>query len=52
MGALATGRALQAIASELIGQNIQKRSGEREFHEGLRDWIRIRDERIQGMTPR
>jgi len=39
--------ALQAIASELIGQNIQKRSGEREFHEGLRDWIRIRDERIQ-----
>jgi hypothetical protein len=39
--------ALQAIASELIGQNTQKRSGESEFHDGIRQWIRIRDERIQ-----
>jgi hypothetical protein len=39
--------ALQAIASELIGQNTQKRSGETEFHDGIRHWIRVRDERIQ-----
>jgi hypothetical protein len=39
--------ALQAIASELIGQNTQKRSGESEFHEGLRQWMKIREERIQ-----
>jgi hypothetical protein len=39
--------ALQAIASELIGQNTQKRSGESEFHDGIRHWIRVRDERIQ-----
>jgi hypothetical protein len=39
--------ALQAIASELIGQNPQKRSGESELHDGVRQWIRVRDERIQ-----
>jgi len=39
--------ALQSIASELIGQNTQKRSGENEFHEGLRQWMKIREERIR-----
>jgi hypothetical protein len=31
----------------LIGQNTQKRSGESELHDGIRQWIRVRDERIQ-----
>ena len=39
--------ALQAIASELIGQNTQQRRGENEFHGGLRRWIEIREERIR-----
>jgi hypothetical protein len=39
--------ALQSIASELIGQNTQKRSGENEFYEGLRQWMKIREERIR-----
>jgi hypothetical protein len=39
--------ALQAIASELIGQNTQQRRGENEFHEGLRQWMKIREERIR-----
>jgi hypothetical protein len=39
--------ALQSIASELIGQNTQKRTGENEFHEGLRQWMKIREERIR-----
>jgi hypothetical protein len=39
--------ALQAIASELIGQATQKRSGESEFHDGLREWMKIREERIR-----
>jgi hypothetical protein len=39
--------ALQAIASELTGQNTQKRRGESEFHEGIRDWVRVREERIR-----
>jgi hypothetical protein len=34
--------ALQAIASELIGQNTQKRSGESEFHDGIRQWSEYR----------
>jgi hypothetical protein len=38
---------LQAVASELIDQNKQKRSGESEFHEGIRDWMRVREERIR-----
>jgi hypothetical protein len=36
---------LQAIASELIGQNMQQRSGESELHQGILDWIRVREER-------
>jgi hypothetical protein len=39
--------ASQATASELIGQATQKRSGESEFHDGLREWARIRERRFQ-----
>jgi hypothetical protein len=39
--------ALQAIASEMIGQTPQKRSGQNEFHEGIRHLIRVREERIR-----
>jgi hypothetical protein len=39
--------ALQAIASELIGQNTQQRSGEREFHEGIRSLEKIREEQMR-----
>jgi hypothetical protein len=39
--------ALQTLASELIGQNTQQRSGENEFHQGLRQLERIREERMR-----
>jgi hypothetical protein len=35
--------ALQMIASELIGQRTQKSAGEREFNQGIRDWIKNRE---------
>jgi hypothetical protein len=39
--------ALQAIASELIGQSTQKIAGERELRDGIRSWIRNREARAQ-----
>jgi hypothetical protein len=36
---------LRIIASELIGQDLQKSHGENEFHQGILHWIRVRDER-------
>jgi hypothetical protein len=38
---------LQAIASELIGQDMQQRTGESEFHDGLRRWSDNREERLR-----
>jgi hypothetical protein len=38
---------LRVIASELIGQDLQKSHGDDEFHQGIQHWIRVRDERIQ-----
>jgi hypothetical protein len=38
---------LQAIASELVGQDLQKRHGENEFHRGIQHWIRTREEQIR-----
>lgn len=35
--------ALQTIASDLVGQRTQKCAGERELHDGIRDWIRSRE---------
>jgi hypothetical protein len=35
--------ALQIIASQLIAQNVQERAGDREFHDGLRAYERVRD---------
>jgi hypothetical protein len=38
--------ALQIVASELVGQTLQKQSGEREFHDGIREWVKVHDERM------
>ncbi|MCK1266758.1 hypothetical protein IVB44_21390 [Bradyrhizobium sp. 49] len=35
--------ALQIIASEMIGQSTQKAGGSREFHDGLREYERVRE---------
>ena len=43
--------AFQAVASQLIGQRTQENAGERELHDGIRDWIRVRDARIQKDRP-
>jgi hypothetical protein len=37
--------ALQIVASQLIGQNVQETAGDREFHDGLRAYERTREER-------
>jgi hypothetical protein len=37
--------AFQTVASQLIGQRTQQTAGEQELHDGLRHWLRIRDER-------
>jgi hypothetical protein len=39
--------ALQIAASGLIGQDTQQRNGEHEFHEGLHQLERLREERIR-----
>ncbi len=39
--------ALRIIASELVGQDLQKSHGKNEFHQGIQHWIRTREERIQ-----
>ncbi|UFX41724.1 hypothetical protein HAP47_0020650 [Bradyrhizobium sp. 41S5] len=36
---------LQVIASELVGQSTQQAAGDREFHEGMYEWIKSREER-------
>ena len=39
--------ALQAIASELVGQELQKQHGENELHRGMAYWMRVREERTR-----
>lgn len=39
--------ALQVIASELIGQTTQKAAGSREFHDGLREYQRVRETELE-----
>ena len=38
---------LRAIASELVGQDLQMSHGENEFHQGIQHWIRAREEQIR-----
>ena len=38
--------ALQIAASELAGQRLQKQSGEQEFHDGIRKWVKVHDQRM------
>jgi hypothetical protein len=38
---------LRTIASELVGQDLQKSHGEDEFHRGIQHWMRTREEQIR-----
>jgi hypothetical protein len=39
--------AFQKVASHLVNQRTQQLSGERELHDRIGSWIKIRDARIQ-----
>ncbi|MCK1661275.1 hypothetical protein [Bradyrhizobium sp. 151] len=39
--------ALQLIASEMIGQSTQKAAGSREFHDGLREYQRVHEAKLE-----